>query len=224
MKSGDMDGMRRLIAENPMVYTISAEEESKRLQAFDMLNSQLERLQNPGDPVWRVVTAKENKKKWNKQFSKIYFFAEGNSGVVIVRDSPMDYRVQEGANNPAALVQAQLGVSRAIADAAIQIAGATAGIPISTASLSNDSVNKADNTNYQTETELLVVKKATLERKTQLRALAIDSLQANIKSKLKQIEALHPVNDKTKIDQLASQLVISLKARKAYFADKLGGN
>ena len=219
VKQGSLETMTSALAENPMVYELSAEEESKRLQAFDMLNSQLERLQNPGSPVWRIVTDPENAKKWNTEFSRTYFYAEGNSGVVVVRDSPMDYRVQEGANNPAALVQAQLQVSRAVADAAIQIAGASTGVPLVGATLKNQTISKADNSKYVEETESLVQKKAELEGRMERRALSVRSMTANLQSTLKQLKDLDPSipTEKPKIDNLRDDLVNSLKSQKSYF-------
>ncbi len=83
-----------------------------------------------GDPVWRTLTDPENGWHWHRTFSTNYFYAEGNSSVVIVRDSPVDFRIQKGGNNPSALIQSQLQITRSIADAAISIAGAASGVPI----------------------------------------------------------------------------------------------
>ncbi|MEI8631514.1 hypothetical protein P4S72_04080 [Vibrio sp. PP-XX7] len=106
-----------------MLYKISAKEEAKIFSSIDLLNSQLARLQNAGSPIWRVVADPVNEKRWNTKFSETYFKAEGEAGVVVVRDSPIQYRVQQAHNNPAALVEAQLQISRAVANTAIQIAG-----------------------------------------------------------------------------------------------------
>jgi hypothetical protein len=220
LKQGSLETLTATLAENPIIYELSAEEESKRLQAFSMLTSQLERLQNPGSPVWRIVTDPENEKNWNTEFSRTYFYSEGNSGVVVVRDSPMDYRVQEGANNPAALVQAQLQVARAVADAAIQIAGASTGVPLVGATLNNQTISKADKIKYDEETESLVQKKAELEARIERRALSILSMTANLQSTLKQIKDLNPSipAEKTKIENLRDDLVTSLKSQKSYFS------
>ena len=222
IEEGNLNNMLASLAENPMVYKLSAEEESKRLQAFDLLNSQLERLQNPGSPVWRVVTAPSNKKKCNTEFSRSYFYAEGNSGVVIVRDSPMEYRVQEATNNPAALVQAQLQISRAVADAAIQIAGASTGTPLVTTSFKQQAITKNDNSQFQADSESLAKRKAELESKEDLRALAKNAITANLESVLNQLKNLDPQKaaDKEKIKALKKQLIVTLKAQSLHFSTK----
>ena len=89
----------------------------------------IDRLQDPGDPVWRVVTDPSNEGHWNEKISEVYFYAEGDAGVVVVRDDPLRYRVQSAKNNPAALIKGQLQIERAISNAAISIAGAASGIP-----------------------------------------------------------------------------------------------
>jgi len=92
-----------------------------------LLHSQIDRLQDPADPVWRVVSHPDNEEKWNTTFAETYFYAEGNSSVVVVRDSPFSFRVQRGDNDPTALIRSQLEVARAIGDAALTVAGASIG-------------------------------------------------------------------------------------------------
>ncbi len=99
------------------------------VQGTSRVTELVDRLQDAGDPIWRIVTDPENEKHWNKQFSKTYFFAIGNSGVVVVRDNPMRLRTQDASNNPRKLVGGQLGIVRSLANAAISIAGAASGIP-----------------------------------------------------------------------------------------------
>src|SRR5436190_21773865 len=62
------------------------------------------------DPVWRTLTDPENSWHWRTTFSTNHFYAEGNSSVVIVRDTPVDFRIQKGDNNPSALIQSQLQI------------------------------------------------------------------------------------------------------------------
>lgn len=90
----------------------------------------LDRLQDAADPMWRIVTQKRFDEYWNSALATNFFEAQGNSGVVVVRDSPIHYRIQRGNNNPTALVQSQLRISRALTDAAIEIAGTATGVPI----------------------------------------------------------------------------------------------
>lgn len=204
--------------ENPTVYTISAEEESRMLRALDLLNSQLDRLQNAGSPVWRIVTEPGNAKKWNTKFSETYFYGEGNSGVVVVRDSPIKYRIQEATNNPAALVQAQLQISRSVANAAIQIAGATTGVPLTSVTQAGDQINKTENTAFQQQADTLVIKKAQINAQKQVYLRSIDSLEENIDSFLRQLKDLSPksaaaINDQVKINALSRRITEFLKAQ-----------
>ena len=204
--------------ENPTVYAISAKEESDMLRAVDLLNSQLDRLQNASSPIWRIVTDPKNSKKWNTKFSETHFYAEGNAGVVVVRDSPIKYRVQEATNNPAALVQAQLQVSRAVADAAIQIAGASTGVPLVSATQTGEQTNKTDNTTFQQQTDTLVIKKAKINAKKQIYLRSIDAIEGNIDSYLRQLKELTPKdangpNDQAKINTLSKIIIEFFKAQ-----------
>lgn len=90
----------------------------------------IDRLQDSGDPVWRTVTNPANEAHWNTEITKSGFFAQGKSNVVIVRQDPMRYDIHEGTNDPVALVKAQLEVSRAVANAAINVVGAATGIKV----------------------------------------------------------------------------------------------
>jgi len=106
---------------------VSESEISQLVQAKELLESQAYRLKELADPVWKDIATT---KKWKKNFGKTRFFAEGNSSVVLVQDDPVTYRIQQGSNNPAALIQGQLKITRAIADASIQIISAQAGIDL----------------------------------------------------------------------------------------------
>lgn len=134
------------------------------------MNSQIDRFQDAGDPVWRLIaertdeclvkqnggskkqasgdkkpmndtgaeadgnTGRKVKKdcddRWSREFTRTYFYAEGNSSVVVVRDTPKTFRVQRSTNDPANLIKGQLQASRAIADAAITVAGAASGLTL----------------------------------------------------------------------------------------------
>lgn len=90
----------------------------------------IDRLQDAGDPVWRTITNPANEAHWNTNITGTHFFAQGNSSVVVVRHDPMRYDIHEGTNNPAALVKGQLEVTRAVANAAINVVGAASGIKV----------------------------------------------------------------------------------------------
>ncbi len=203
---------------NPRVYILPAKEESNMLRHIDLLNSQLDRLQNASSPVWRVVTDPKNAENWNTKFSETHFYAEGNAGVVVVRDSPIKYRVQEATNNPAALVQAQLQVSRAVADAAIQIAGASTGVPLVSATQTGEQINKTDNTTFQQQTDTLVIKKAKINAQKQIYLRSVDAIEGNIDSYLRQLSELTPKdandnNDQAEINALSKRIIEFFKAQ-----------
>jgi hypothetical protein len=219
---------------NPTTHNFSGNETSQMLTAVDLLNSQLDRLQVASSPAWRIVTDPKNKNKWNTEFSESYFYAEGNAGVVIVRDSPIKYRVQEASNNPAALVQAQLQVSRAVADAAIQIAGATTGAPLaSLSSGQNDSSPKPEDINDQQDTETMMTKQARLKAKKVVYQRSIAAIEANIDGFIRQLKELEPAsqsdkderNDQVKINNLKIVILQYLQAQDALMTNtvNLGG-
>lgn len=90
----------------------------------------LDRLQDPGNPVWRILTSSYNKDNWNEKVAHSYFKAQGNSSVVVVRDSPLKFRIQQGKNDPAALIESQLAISRSIASATFSVLAATQGLSL----------------------------------------------------------------------------------------------
>ncbi|HKU63374.1 MAG TPA: hypothetical protein VJQ44_19390 [Gemmatimonadales bacterium] len=94
----------------------------------DLYDSQIDRLKDPADPVWKLISSPENAWRWNQVFTRTWFYAQGNSDVIIVRDGPLDYRIQNASNNPAALIQSQLQISRAVANAAITVLGSASGM------------------------------------------------------------------------------------------------
>jgi hypothetical protein len=93
-------------------------------------NSQIDRLQDPADPAWLEVIDPENEPNWVPFFARTKFRAEGNAEVIVVRDRPGHYRVQRGINNPAALIQGQLEISRSIASGVTAILGAVSGVQV----------------------------------------------------------------------------------------------
>jgi hypothetical protein len=148
-----------------------------------LLHSQIDRLQDPADPMWRIVTAPENATRWNTQFSKTHFYSEGNNSVVIVRDSPMSFRVQQGNNNPSALVESQLHISRAVANGAIAIAGAAIGapgLPGLSPSPSNPAPSSPAAAPAEPPMDDLAVSKARNDRVAAVRAGALKNLQTNL--------------------------------------------
>ena len=148
-----------------------------------LLASQIERLQNPADPVWRIVTDPVNAGKWNESFSRTYFYAEGKTSVVVVRDSPMDFRVQQGANNPAALVQAQLRVSRAIGNAALAVAGAATGVNLAAFAPQAQTIGEDGKLERaESDAEKLAQRQATVSQQRAFRAATVRGLEISLRN------------------------------------------
>ena len=138
----------------------------------------IDRLQDGGDPVWRIVADPANEDNWNKRFARTYFYAEGDAGVVVVRDNPMRFRVHHAENNPAALIQGQLEISRAVTDAALSVAGAAAGFPTESLAAQGDS---ADTSGIATQSEQLARRRVTAEVTAARRAALLRSLQSSLR-------------------------------------------
>jgi hypothetical protein len=142
----------------------------------------IDRLQDSGDPVWRTVTNPANEAHWNTQVTRSGFFAQGKSNVVIVRQDPMRYDIHEGTNDPAALIKAQLEVSRAVANAAINVAGAAAGIKVPATGTKADAAggDAAAATSDAAKAEAFAQRKATAEEQERARQNAMRGLSMEL--------------------------------------------
>lgn len=205
------------LLDRPLRFSDSAARD--QFAAFSLLATQVERLQDPSDPLWKVVTDPMNAEQWNVEFSGTYFRAEGNSSVVVVRDSPMEFRTQQGNNDPTALVQAQLQVSRAIADAAITVAGATTGVSLGGLK-SADKRKDASNGDGITESEEMARRKAIVEEKQRLRAIIINAQASQLRSYRTQLQGLDAATEAALIERLLDNLINSLKADAATYVSE----
>lgn len=183
--------------------------------------SQIDRLQDPADPVWRIVADPRNESKWNTTFSETHFYSEGNTSVVVVRDTPISFRVQRGANNPAALVQGQLQVSRALANAAVSVAGAALGAPLprlpGQAAARDEASGATDS-----ELEALLKRKAAVERLAASRAVAVRGLRQQLTLLRGQLQRVNQA-DQAAVNALLAQFRSVLKAYEAVFAPSAPG-
>ncbi len=143
--------------------------------------SQIDRLQDPADPVWRIVSDPDNEERWNSRFTETYFRAKGDSSVVVVRDTPISFRVQRGDNDPTALVRSQLQISRAISGAAISIAGAATGVNLAEAPAADGTGTQPGDAGVA-ESERLAKKKAEIESQERQRATAASVLTTHLLS------------------------------------------
>lgn len=184
-----------------------------------LLSSQIDRLQDPADPVWRAITAPESESRWNTTFAETYFYSEGNNSVVIVRDTPFSFRVQRGTNNPAALVQGQLQISRAVANAAIAVAGAAAGVPVPKLPGAGGAAPAANADDGGTEAEALAKRKATVERQAALRAAVVAGLRRQLGPLRAQLDRTDAGN-RAAVDAILSQMRSVLEAHETALAPK----
>ena len=146
----------------------------------------IDRLQDAGDPVWRVIADPDNAKHWNEVFSHAYFYAEGKSSVVVVRDSPVRFRVLEASNDPTVVVQSQLEIARSVSNAALSIAGAVSGLPTG-ALASSAKGRETDDALPVAAGDGLAARRARTQARERERAVALSSLQSylrNIESNL----------------------------------------
>lgn len=154
--------------------------------------SQLDRLQDAADPAWKEVIDPANKENWVPIFAKTSFYAEGKAEVVVVRDRPGHYRLQRGINNPAALIQGQLEISRSIASATTAVLGAVAGVKVPL--LGTDAQGGAASA-VPMGNGSLASQKAVVERQARLRATARGSIASELELFIDELEALAaPVN------------------------------
>lgn len=198
----------------------------------------IDRLQDPADPMWRVVSQPENEEKWRTTFSETFFFAEGNTAVIVVRDTPFSFRVLKGTNNPTALIQSQLQISRAIANAAIAVAGAATGVPApklpgtggatgaggaagaggsppvpggaaSTSAAGTGGAASAPGGAGASEAEEPARRRATVERQQAIRQEAVRSLRRNLIALRNQVER---APDQAAVDVILAQIRALLTA------------
>lgn len=92
-------------------------------------NSQIDRLQDPADRALAMLITDENPKSW-KVVNEAKFHARGRTSVVAVRDRLGQFALKSADNSPGVLIAGQLGISRTIADGALQIYAAASGVPL----------------------------------------------------------------------------------------------
>jgi hypothetical protein len=78
--------------------------------------------------VWREITDPSNEENWTGIYARTFYHAQGNTGVVVVRDRVGQFRVHQAKNDPTALVQGQLRISRTIASALTDVLAASFGV------------------------------------------------------------------------------------------------
>ena len=172
----------------------------------------IDRLQDPGNPVWRIVTDPANEQHWNVESVQTRFYAEGKSHVVMVRNDPMRFDVQEGTNNPAALIKGQLEITRAIANAAIGVLGASTGLPVRKPTTAGDTESPASAAE-SSAAEDFAQRKATADEAAQARERAIRGLSLELANVLSNLTT----DDDTSLPMQRARLGAILSAYKSIF-------
>ncbi|MES2974176.1 MAG: hypothetical protein V4757_11245 [Pseudomonadota bacterium] len=188
-------------------------------ETLDFYNSQIDRLQDPADPVWREVVDPRNDAKWNPVFARTVFYSEGNTGVVVVRDRAGEFRVHQAKNNPTALIQGQLRISRAVTSGLTDVLGAMTGASGLKGVLPAGKSDAADGDTAAVESiaEGDAKVRAETDRRRALRANLLRNLE-RINSQLQGME-----EDDDRLDGLKAELQGILDGHKALFAKKPGG-
>ncbi|ACS78378.1 hypothetical protein [Maridesulfovibrio salexigens] len=91
-------------------------------KSLSLQTSQIYRLQDPADPIWKIVTKKENLSKWNVMGGRTFASADGEVNIVMVQDTPMNPRIQKVHGDPSSTIESQLMIGRAVSSTALQIA------------------------------------------------------------------------------------------------------
>lgn len=171
----------------------------------------IDRLQDPSDPVWRIISDPANKGHWNKQFTRTYFHGQGNTGVVVVRDNPMHFRIQSGTNDPAVLIQGQLDVARTVANAALSVAAAASGMP--TQPLQSGSggagASPASGTSAADDFQR---RKATADEQARVRGRTLTSLQRYLNNAAVNLSS---TEDKDAVEAQRKRLISVLRGHRA---------
>lgn len=120
------------------------------------------RQEDYGDPIWRTITNSDNT-DWKKVYGKTRFAAKGNSSVIIAKDSPIDFRIKQGENDPKALIKSQLIVSRSLVDLGLSAAGLDFD-PTKDSSTSEDEADSTDSLTHEENSSAIALKQAFLSK------------------------------------------------------------
>ncbi|MDN4501909.1 hypothetical protein QX776_05825 [Alteromonadaceae bacterium BrNp21-10] len=178
----------------------------------------IDRLQDVGDPIWRIVTDPNNEYHWNKRVSKTFVKANGDTSMVIVRDTPLHFRAHHAQNNPSALIRGQLEIARAIGDVALSIAGVNSELPASSSQTSS-SETIVDPTSQTDLSINFLARQQTLDKKQQALVAMVHTLR-NLKQRIEQINP----KENEKITQLRNEIQGILKGFQLSFAGDISND
>ena len=163
------------------------------------------------------MTRPENEGRWNTTFSRTYFYAEGKSEVVVVRDNPMTFRIQRGTNDPTNLIRGQLQIARSVTDAAISIASAASGLPVGGLTSFQPSGDDSEgegtiapgDPELQKRAKTFAEQRASAEAEARFRRAALRSLDVNLRNVQQRLleSAAGSPEESAALDQLRSVLL-----------------
>ncbi len=119
---------------------------SKIVETSDLLNSIreqeirsqiLSRSEDYGDSIWRKLTSEHETGNWKTVFGTTRWHAKGKSSVIIAKESPINFRIHQGKNDPKALVRGQLAVARNLSDLALAVGASKLGVNLGSADLAD---------------------------------------------------------------------------------------
>ncbi|OFC71573.1 hypothetical protein [Alteromonas confluentis] len=170
------------------------------------LNDLIDRLQNAGDPVWRTIVNPMFANQWNT-INKQHFKGDGNTSVVVIRDTPTRFRTAQAKNNPTVLAQNQIAISSAVTEAALNVVGGLSGL------------GKVDfgKDNADDEQPLDAGKNEALALDIDYQKTVIRNLKSELSQLLAEINALPDDADVRKVEKLRQ----SAKARMSAYATAL---
>ncbi len=147
------------------------------------LNALIDRLQNAGDPVWRLITDSAYEDNWNN-VNSLHFSADGKSSIVVIRDTPTRFRTSNARNNPQVLVENQLIISQAVTQAAIETAGVVTGLrmPPLTGESAPESQDGASNPQASAQDKVIA---ARISQKKQ----ALQNLQEELRALISELDS-----------------------------------
>ena len=170
------------------------------------LNDLIDRLQNAGDPVWRTIVNPMFANQWNT-INEQHFKGDGNTSVVVIRDTPTRFRTAQAKNDPTVLAQNQIAISSAVTEAALNVVGGLSGL---------SKVSLGDSKGEQTEISD-TGKNDVLALDIDYQKTVIRNLKSELSLLLAEINALPDNADARKVEKLRQ----SAKARISAYAAAL---
>ena len=186
---------------------------ARNLAFLQFLHSQSE---DYGDPAWKIVARDKNKNKedWKHVYGKTKFTAKGKSSVIIVRETPVEFKIKQGENDPKSIIKSQLIVSRSLVNVALAVSGLGQGV--GDAGISG-TVAEEEPSPSNTENSLELIRE-----RNEFYDRTVEAFNESLKNF--EIE-LSAANDSTKIQEISNRLNKHLETYKLIFETlKTNGN